>query len=525
VGERATFKPPGAPRNTLGREIQRGARVHADLSPEPDDEPVRPSNPEPYQQPARRPSVTAYPPEFIGHRGGGHPNLWNNPYGPLADDDISMGSWPSQRTTSTMSGLHYYDAPFPPYTVPPWPHSTAVPAQRTTSNVNSTRSRKENNAQQVMMAFRDDQFGQILEAISPSKKQRDKAAGLPSQPTRQQGMQSHRPPKMAALSVPVRPSSSAIARSNASSDMNAVLQHNAKRPSSDQTNFSTKARPKSSSYMQHHDGRKGNSHSRTSEQNPFVREPQRWDPDTSMRENTSNLSTHSRHQRRPASLSNKLGSAHAPSAVGEIKGRKEGLATNTINLLDTETRHDQSLLPALNAGPITRAKPSTDKTERTPTGRQKARHAGASSEAEIINVDAIDPNLAAETIADLAKLSPFEPGHKANMSSISSTGRLERQLYSALGEELGSFEQQMNTAGMGPELAQALSGTATRNERSDSAALDPTVSEFEPAAKRKREGAFGGERGSSPMNKKDKAQKATVEDEDLLENMPRLRGD
>ena len=136
-------------------------------------------------------------------------------------------------------------------------------------------------------------------------------------------------------------------------------------------------------------------------------------------------------------------------------------------------------------------------------------------------MDAIDPTLAAETIADLTKLSPFAPGHKANMSSISSTGRLERQLYSALGEELGSFEQQMDTAGMEPELTQALSGTATRNERS----LDPTASEFEPAAKRKREGAFGGERGSSPTKKKEKAQKMIIEDEDLPKNMPRLRGD
>jgi hypothetical protein len=170
-------------------------------------------------------------------------------------------------------------------------------------------------------------------------------------------------------------------------------------------------------------------------------------------------------------------------------------------------------------------KRTTDDPKRTPHGRQKARHFDASSEAEIIDVDVIDPNLAAGTIVDLAKLSPFEPGHKANMSSISSTGRLERQLYSALGEELGSFEQQMNTDGMGSELAQALSGTATRNGRSDSTVLDPTGSEFEPAAKRKREGAFGGEGGSSPLKKKERAQKAMVEDKDLPQNMPRLRGD
>ncbi|KAF3002617.1 hypothetical protein E8E13_008859 [Curvularia kusanoi] len=474
--------------------------------------------------------MTAQPPSFMGHRGGGHSVPWSNLYNPYLDNDISMASLQSQPTTSGMSGLQgSYDAPFSPYPGPytgPWPHNPTLHAQRIGSNVNSARVRKDNDAKHVMMAFRDDQFGQILEAISPSKKQRDKMNGLPSQHyrTRQQE-QSHRPPKMAALSVPVRPSSAAIARSTASSDLTAALQKCARRPSSDQENFSAKAPVKRSSHTSYHDGKKDDYHSRVPELNPFVREPQRWDSDVSMRDGSSNLSSHAKHSRRPTSLGSRLASAHAPSAIGDIRGRKEGLAVNATDFLNKDTRHDQSLLLAYDADSITRARPPSDDADRTRRERPRSRHSGVSGQAEIIDVDAIDPNLAEEATADLAKLSPFEPGHKASMSSISSTGRLERQLYSALGEELGSFEQQINADGMGPELAQALSGTATRNVRKSSAALDPTVREFEPAVKRKRRGTPSGEADSSPIKKKDKAQRAMVEDDDIPEDMPQLRGD
>ena len=213
VGERATFTSQSTLRNTLTRESQRGARVHSEHSPESDSELVRPANPEPHQQPTRIPSIASNPTQFVRYRGGGHPGVWHNSYGPFIDDDFSMGSWPSQRNASNLSGLpSFYDAPFPPYAASPWPPSAAISAYRTGPNVNGNRRRKDNNAQQVTMTLRSDQFGQILEAISPSKRQRD-TSGLSAQQQQmhQPGAQTHRPPKMGALSVPVRPSSAAIA--------------------------------------------------------------------------------------------------------------------------------------------------------------------------------------------------------------------------------------------------------------------------------------------------------------------------
>jgi hypothetical protein len=127
---------------------------------------------------------------------------------------------------------------------------------------------------------------------------------------------------------------------------------------------------------------------------------------------------------------------------------------------------------------------------------------------EVIDVDAIDPHLATNTSLDNTKLSPFKPCHKTgvSLSSIDSTGRLERQLFSALGEELGSFERHIDTTDMGPELAQALGGAA-HSDLSGSTMLNPTANDFEPMIKRKRQVTLGhGDRERSPMTKKEKAE-------------------
>ena len=377
------------------------------------------------------------------------------------------------------------------------------------------------------MALRDDQFGQILEAISPSKKQRGLPHGLPAQrrDTCQSSTQAHRPPKMGALSVPVRPSSAAIAQTTSYQDFNAALRNSVKRPSSEQANSNPNAPPKTYPRMVHQNSKKENRDTRIPTPNPFMLEPQRWDSDISMRDGSSKHSSLSRFERDPVHVGSKVGSAHAPSAGGNVKSRKEGLATDTDEHSDVKVRHDQSLLPTLSANPTTKAKPTADEAGRTPRNRPAETFASIPNHVEVIDVDAIDPNLVAEATADIFKLSPFKPNHKAGMSSISSTGRLERQLYSALGEELGSFEQQMNTTDMGSELAQALSGTGRHSDLSGSTLLDPTVSEVEAVMKRKRQGTFGGERDKSPMKKKEKARQAMVEDDDIAEDMPRLRGD
>lgn len=241
-----------------------------------------------------------------------------------------------------------------------------------------------------------------------------------------------------------------------------------------------------------------------------------------MRDGFSHLSSLSRFERGPTNVGSKVGPAHAPSAGGNVKSRKE---SHTNELSDVEARRCQSLLPIPSVNPKTKARSAADNPDRSSPHIPGEPFASVSNQVEVIDVDAIDPDLVIETTADLAKLSPYKPCHGTGMSSISSTGRLERQLYSALGEELGSFEQQMNTTAMGPELTQALSGTAPCIGMNSNTILDPTVGEFEPVAKRKRQGTLGGERGKSPLKKKEKARLATDEDDDIPENMPRLRGD
>ncbi|KAJ4375658.1 hypothetical protein N0V86_007191 [Didymella sp. IMI 355093] len=260
-----------------------------------------------------------------------------------------------------------------------------------------------------------------------------------------------------------------------------------RRPASDQAHFDVTAPAK-------HTSRKNSHIPRVHAPIPFTLAPQRWDSDVSMRDGSSNASSLSRFEGDPKALGSKIGSKHAPAV---IKSRKEGLVAEIDDPLNLDVRHDQNLLGA-----------STVTTDPDQTPRN--------NHIEVIDVDAIDPSLT----ADMAKLSPFKPGHKAGMSSVSSTGRLERQLYSALGEELGSLEQ-MPANNMGPELAKALTG-GSHSDLNGSTMLGPVINEFEPA-KRKRQDTLGGERDKSSRKKKER--QATTEDEVIPADMPRLRGD
>lgn len=525
MGQRATTALRPAVRKATADEMQRRSHVQAD-STESDVEPTKPVNPEPHQQPpTRMASIASYPPQFMGHRGGGIPGIWPDYYGPSTGDEASMGQWPTQRYTSSITGLEgVYNPSFPTYTLPIWPHGTAAPEQYTASYLDGTRRRNDRSSQQVMMALRDDQVGQILEANSPSKKQRNKPSILATQQRRAHDTDTvmHRPPKIGALSVPVRPTLTAIASSTTTLDRNAGPRASTRRPSSDQASSSTRSLFKANMY---HTKKKEDQGTSVSMHNPFVREKQRRDSDVSMRDGSSKFPTLSTFEADPTSLGIRFGSAHAPSGGAAIKSRKEGFATSPSDDVGTDIRNEQSLLPRANAELIARAQRPVDDTEKPPKHKSTARDPSVADHVEVIDVDAIDPNLVAEATADMAKLSPFKPAHKAGMSSISSTGRLERQLYSALGEELGSFEQQLDTVDMGPELAQALSGMETHSDLSASNEVETPIDEPEPMVKRKRQGTLGGARDPSPTKKKEKGRKATVEDVDIPEHMPRLRGD
>ncbi|KAI4648591.1 uncharacterized protein J4E78_008654 [Alternaria triticimaculans] len=211
---------------------------------------------------------------------------------------------------------------------------------------------------------------------------------------------------------------------------------------------------------------------------------------------------------------------HGPSAVN-VRSRKEGLASDSPRLSEQAMRHDQSLLPSLNSGPRTAHIPIFEDKDESSHNTQK----NIPDVVEIIDVDAIDPHLHTNASFESNKLSPFKPCHKTgvSLSSIDSTGRLERQLYSALGEELGSFEHHIDTTGMGPELAQALGGVAAHSDVSGSGMLNPNAHEFEPTIKRKRQSTLGGSRERSPMTKKEKADLRAGDDQE--EVVVCMRGD
>jgi hypothetical protein len=208
-------------------------------------------------------------------------------------------------------------------------------------------------------------------------------------------------------------------------------------------------------------------------------------------------------QNRPQSALMKVNSAHSPSVFGNVKSRKEGIASETPKSSGYEVRHDQSLLPTLDDLSTDTWKPDAKNSHRDSTFVTRTQPV------EVIDVDAIDPQISHAT----EKLPYFRPSHKSGMSSIDSTVRLERTLYSALGEELGSFGHQVDTTNMGSELAQALTGTLVSTEHTDRSSTSSAATNSEGVAKRKRQGTLGDEQGRSPTTKKEKSKRAEVEDE------------
>lgn len=129
---------------------------------------------------------------------------------------------------------------------------------------------------------------------------------------------------------------------------------------------------------------------------------------------------------------------------------------------------------------------------------------------EIIDVDAIDPDLSTDVPQDATKLSPYQPQHKPGMSSMDSTTRIERETRDALGVYLGAHSD----IDMGPELGHALRESTVLGA---SPRLNAGANEFEPAAKRKREGT---EETESPVSKREKGGNPDVEEETEDMDMP-----
>lgn len=166
---------------------------------------------------------------------------------------------------------------------------------------------------------------------------------------------------------------------------------------------------------------------------------------------------------RPLLKEGKASPTLVPKAGGNIKSRKEGI--NTLSTSSPLAIHDdQIIIPQAGSNMVPNSVPIH-------TSNAGSSHAHID---DIIDVDAID--------------AAFVSGHKGGMSSIDSTGLIERKLYSALGEELSFHADEDAMAGIETGTTQ---GTPVLE------GIDINI----PAIKRKRQGTLGGERGQSPIAK------------------------
>ncbi|KAF1851306.1 uncharacterized protein K460DRAFT_329196 [Cucurbitaria berberidis CBS 394.84] len=482
---------------------------------------ARPQNIEPRRRPhSHLPPISNFAKPPVGIRGSGGASIWDGSLAAISadGDDASMDTWSTKRTASnsigdTVMSDYMYTSSHPSKLGLPW--SNSVP---TTTRWDNHQSRKDKE-RQLIVTLRNDQLGQLSEVISSPRRERELPVGFEGQRHDHTGRpptaHTYYPPKMGPIPLANRPSSAAMARTSSYNDFNNALRNasNATSPdkppmlnpppiSSSKENcpFSQSLLP--APYPQAN---------RVPTPNPFAQRLPSTSCNVSIRDSSPVFSSLSRFERSVA--------LPPPPAMGHVKSRKEGLAFNSPRLSDQGVRHDQSLLTSMDGDPDATPKPiaKEDKKAAHNTSRVPAR-------VEIIDLDAIDPNLGTDAAHGSTKRSPFKSMHKPGMSSIDSTDRLERHLFSALGDELGSFDQQMDTTGMGPELAHALGGTMAHSNISGSTMLNPSANEFEPTIKRKRRGTLGGDRDKSPLSKKEKGGLMEV-DAVPVEVVPRLRGD
>ncbi|KAH3977879.1 hypothetical protein HBI81_100850 [Parastagonospora nodorum] len=493
---------------------------------------MRSRNSEPFQRPRTQPPAHShFPKPPLGARGHSRADIWDDSFGSFRDnhDSISLDSWSTHRSTSNSTGDALLgDGIFGPS------HASRPPAWRNPPlkfqasakpNWAGQRSRKDRD-KQVVLTLRDDQLGQIIQAISPPKRHQDLAQG----PETQSGGYSGRPPaphmycppKMGSLSLTGPPSAAALARKSSYSNLNAALRNAQNRPSPgkpvvthhSKTHATAMYHPSASSNKENFPPSQSRlptafpAANRVPTPDIFAPSLAQWDSDVSMRNPSSLFSGYNQAGSRIPVLSeihNKHSPAHTPSNLGGIKSRKEGLTRDSPHLSEQGARHDQSLLPQTTSNQSTIERPMGREhlsiSRNTPRRRSKA----IPDIVEIIDVDAIDPDLNAEAPIDATKLSPYQAQHKPGMSSMDSTTRIERETRDALGVYLDAHSD----IDMGPELAHALRESTVVEGLGTSPRLNTGTSGFEHAAKRKREVT---QETESPVSKREKGGNPDVEE-------------
>ncbi|KAE8823385.1 hypothetical protein HRS9139_09794 [Pyrenophora teres f. teres] len=503
---------------------------------------ARPQN----QEPSRRlnahlPPISNFAKLQAGSRGNFRTGTWDDSLSSLGDgDELSMDTWSTKPTTSgSINDMPMYDYMYTSShqsrSGPPWMNNIPPYDQSIGTDWDEQRSTKEKD-RQLVVTLREDQLGQIIEALSPPKQSHEQLNGFSNQrhghSSRPPTAHTYYPPKMGNHGPTNRSTSALMTRKSTYPDFNSALRNAATKqsPSKQYSNDTLKNRPPTM-YPTSISSNKENCPpsqarlptpfpiaNRVPTPNPFSQRLNTANSDITMRDPSSALSSMHRYNRSevplpPSTQLGKFGSAHGPSTVN-IRSRKEGMASDLPKLSDHSIRHDQSLLPAVGID--------------NSLHKNMFQKSNIQSHVEVIDVDAIDPNLHHPSFAPTTTttnttsvprlLSPFKtprPKHKQNslsLSSIDSTGRLERQLFSALGEELACFDprdtntlhkhqnqhqhqdhgrederdgtgnpnQGIDTQGMGPELALALGGslsTPKANTHSQRRGLEQTNAE------------------------------------------------
>jgi hypothetical protein len=386
---------------------------------------------------------------------------------------------------------------------------------------------------QLILTQRDDQFRHGIQPISPPKKYRDISHERNTRFTEFNGRLPtagvYYPPRMGGVSHASHSSAAALARKSSYPNFTATSQNTSKRTSLDKVDVPQGLNNQpASTYHPSASSNKENlppsqsrvptsfHNSRIPTPDPFAPMIPQLDPSLSMRDEPLLFSEYSRYNAGQSSvlldINNKRSAAHTPSSTGIIKGRKEGFVQNPSHLLQGRVRHDQSLLPTMRHGPNTSHKPA----QGAPLQPSK----GTPAVIEIIDVDAIDaidPSLDNEISLETTKPTPFIPNHKLGMSSIDSTDRIERNLYSALGPRYGGLGTQVDsTTNVEPELTPAPQGSS---DLGADMLLNASPEAFEPAAKRKRQCVSGEEVKESPVSKRERGSGDDVDagEEHMLE--------
>ncbi|KAH7080053.1 hypothetical protein BKA63DRAFT_234153 [Paraphoma chrysanthemicola] len=495
----------------------------------------RPRITEPLQRPNSRTSLARISHSTLQTTDGARSSIWDNDpglFGEFRHDGTSLNPWSLHRSMSPSRGNMFMNTRIDPFSLstriqPLW--KTSSKEQQSSADLEwKSIVAKIDEDKPVSVAHQKERFGQTLESNSPVMTQRNpyhnSERQLKSLSGRaRNGKRYTKPSAGSALAdhTPIHnltqmPSGNSntgslgpVALKAHPDHLKAVGPHSSMSPSSFQRSIASNMENYLPSQIQVSSLYPGIICIAVTDKH--VTKVRDWNSDLSARDGHSVFSSLNRHN---SDTSTHLGprgrhSVDAPLSNDRVKSKKEGIAQHTSGVSEHDNRHEQA--PFLPTGSFKRS--NMQKTGVIGHAKETAAGLVAKiSDVEIIDVDAIDRPPDPKPSSDTSKPSPAKSFHKAAVSSMDSTGRLEQKLYSALGEELASFDSHNHTD-MSQELPGALRLDASRvngHATSVTLARDP-----EQVGKRKRYTTLGGDsQHQSPLSKREKGAQADSDEQE-----------